>query len=145
MCGRTMSLTREPTSRPLSVYLTAQVVGVPLALAAGWVLLAVGVPLWGAALPWLLLTAHLSRKRLPSEAVGSALHLVAAVAVLWPLAYIPRVEEGEGVVTLARELFGPALVLLVAGAAAYAVGLVLKRRAARELARRARSDPSLLE
>lgn len=96
----------------------------------------------GAAVPWLLVTAHLSRKRLPAETVGSALHLAAASVVLLPVAYVPEVLRRGDVdaVTVARELVGPALVLLVAGAAASVVGLLLKRRAARKLARQARTD-----
>ena len=137
-----MAATTRFTGRRVTVYVTAQVVGVPIALAAGWALLEAGVPVWGAAVPWLLVTLHLSRKRLPTEAVGSALHLAAAVVVLLPVAYLPEVIGPDGVtaVALARELFGPALVLLVAGAAAYVVGLLLKRRAARKLARQARKD-----
>lgn len=142
-----MSVTSGWTGRPVSVYVTAQVVSVPVALAAGWVLLEVGAPVWAAAAPWLLLTAHLSRKRLPSEAVGSALHLVAAAAVLWRLAYLPRVADGSatGTVALVRELVGPAFVFLVAGGAAFLVGHLLKRRAARKLASPSRTEPLSFE
>lgn len=127
--------------RPVTVYVTAQVVGIFFALGAGWTLLRADVPPWGAAACWLVVSAYLSRKRLPSEALGTALQFGAVVAVLAPAAqYLPAVLEGADLraVSVARELFGPALLLVVVAAAAYVVGLLLKRRAKRKLTRRAR-------
>lgn len=127
----------------MTVYVTAQVVGVALALLMGWVLVVAEAPVWGAAVCWLCLSAYLSRKRLPSQVVGAALQVAAVVAVLVPVApYAPALLSGADVsaTAVARELFGPALLFAVCAVVAYAVGHLLKRRARRKLVARARKD-----
>jgi len=127
----------------VTVYLTAQVVGVLFAVGVAYALLSVDVPVWGAAGFWLAVSVYLSRKRLPSEALGTGLQFGAVVAVLVPPApYVGAAVEGAApdAVTVAREMFGPALLFLVFAAFAYVVGLLLKRRAKRKLTKRARKD-----
>jgi hypothetical protein len=136
-----MAAAARTAGRPVTVYLTAQVAGVAIALAVGWLLLAADVTVWGAVGSWLLVSAYLSRKRLPSEAVGSALHLGAVVALLAPLTpYLPALLEGATLdpVAIASDLFGPVLLVVVVAGVAYAAGFLLKRRARRTLTRRAR-------
>lgn len=136
-----MSTATQNGGRPLTVYLTAQVAGALFAIGAGWALLLADAPVWGALAPWLLVSAYLSRKRLPSEALGSALQLGAVVAIMAPLApYVPALFDGAEVssVTIAKELFGPALVFVLIAGLAYAVGILLKRRARRKLTKRSR-------
>lgn len=138
-----MTVTTRWAGRPVTVYVTAQVAGVPVAMAAGWVLFEAGGPFWGAVVPWFLASAYLSRKRLPSEALGAGLQLAAVAAVLAPVAaYLPAVAEGAEMtaLTVATELFGPVLVLFVFAGVAYVGGLLLKHRAERKLTRRARKD-----
>ena len=125
----------------MTVYVTAQVVGVLFALGVGWALLRADVPAWGAGACWLVVSGYLSRKRLPSEALGTALQIGAVLAVSAPIAgYLPAAVDGSefGAVALAQDLFGPALLLVVLAGLSYAGGLVLKRRAKRKLSRRAR-------
>jgi hypothetical protein len=103
----------------------------------------VGAPVWGAAVGWFGFAAYLSRKRLPSEAVGAALQFGAVLAVLLPAApYAVAYIEGANVsiVGFAREAFGPALVFVLFGGVAYGAGILLKRRARRKLTKRARRD-----
>lgn len=136
-----MSTVARSGGRPVTVYVTAGAVGTAFAVAAGWALLLADVPVWGAVVPWLLVSAYLSRKRLPSEALGSALQLGAVAAVLAPVApYAPAFVEGTDLsaVAVARELFGPALLFVVFAGLAYVVGLLLKRRARRKLTKQAR-------
>lgn len=125
----------------MSVYLTAQVLGIVFAVLVGWELLAASVPVWGAVLAWLSLSAYLSRKRLPSEALGSGLQFGAVAAALAPIVpYALAAVDGAGVdpVAIATDLFGPTLLFFVLAAIAYVSGLLLKRRARRKLTRRAR-------
>lgn len=136
-----MSVAVRDAGRPVTVYLAAQVAGVAFALAVGWLLLEAGVSAWSAVGCWLLVSAYLSRKRLPSEAVGSALHIGAVVALIAPLTpYLPAIVEGAALspVAVASDLFGPALIVVVLAAGAYVAGHLLKRRARRKLTRRAR-------
>jgi hypothetical protein len=127
----------------VTVYVTGQVVGRTFALGAGVVLLEACVPVWGAVVPWLVVSAYLSRKRLPSEALGAGLQLTAVAAVLAPVtAFLPAFVDGTDVTALpvATKLFTPVLVLVVVAGVAYVGGLLLKRRAERKLTRRARKD-----
>lgn len=135
-----MAVTATRGGRPITVYVTAQVVGVLFALGVGWALLETGVPAWWAAACWLPVSAYLSRKRLPAEVLGSALQFGAVLAVLVPAApYVSNTVGADlGAVAVARELFAPALVLVVVAGVAYVGGLALKRRARRKLTRRAR-------
>jgi hypothetical protein len=129
--------------RPLTVYVTAQFLAVVLAGGIAWALTTVGAPVWGAAVGWFGFAAYLSRKRLPSEAVGAALQFGAVLAVLLPAApYAVAYIEGANVsiVGFAREAFGPALVFVLFGGVAYGAGILLKRRARRKLTKRARRD-----
>lgn len=138
-----MSLRTRNSGRPFTVYLTAQVVGLLFALAVGWASLRAEIPVWGAAACWVLVSTYLSRKRLPSEAVGAALQFGAVGALLAPLApYLRSVLDGAnvGAVAVATELFGPILAVVVVAGFAYVVGLLLKRRAERKLSRQARKN-----
>lgn len=136
-----MGDTSTGAGRPVTVYVTAGVVGVTFALGVGWALLEADVASWWAAACWLPVTAYLSRKRLPSEVIGSALQLGAGLALLAPTTpYVAAAVKGAEIraIAVAKELFGPVLVVVVVAGVAYAVGLWLKRHAERKLARRAR-------
>lgn len=136
-----MTLATRRGGRPVTVYVTAQVVGVLFALGVGWALLRADVPAWGAAACWLVVSGHLSRKRLPSEALGTALQIGAVLVVFAPMAgYLPAGLDGAeiGAVAVAQDLFGPTLLLVVVAGLSYVGGLLLKRRAKRKLSRRAR-------
>lgn len=129
--------------RPLAVYVTAQVLAILLAGGVAWALAAAGAPVWGAVVGWLGFAAYLSRKRLPTEAMGSALQFGAVLAVLGPVAPYAPVLAGSGDVSLvafATRAFGPALVFVLFGGFAYGTGVLLKRRARRKLSKRARYD-----
>jgi hypothetical protein len=127
--------------RPITVYVTAQVLAVALASGIAWTLTAVGTPVWGAVIGWVVFAAYLSRKRLPSEAMGTALQFGAVLAVLVPAApYLPALVDGSdlSLVGFATKAFGPALVFVLFAGVAYGCGVLLKRRAQRKLAKRAR-------
>lgn len=127
--------------RPITVYATAQVLALALAGAIAWALTAVSAPVWGAAFGWFGFAAYLSRKRLPSEALGAALQFGAVLAVLLPAApYLVAFLDGANVslVAFAREAFGPALVFVLFGGGTYGAGVLLKRHAQRKLSKRAR-------
>ena len=136
-----MTPTTRRGGRPVTAYVTAQVVGVLFALGVGWALLGARVPVWGTAACWLVISGHLSRKRLPTEALGTALQIGAVLAVFAPMAgYLPAAVDGADLdaVAVARDLFGPALLLVVAAGFSYAGSLLLKRRTERKLSRRGR-------
>ncbi|MFQ3319730.1 MAG: hypothetical protein ACI8UR_001204 [Natronomonas sp.] len=136
-----MATAPSSVDRPVTVYVTAQLLCIPLALLVAWELVSAGLPPWGAVACWLALSAYLSRKRLPSGVLGAGLQLGAVITVLAPLVpYLVAAVEGANVtaVDIATELFGPALAFTVFAAFAYAVGLFLKRRARRKLTRQAR-------
>ncbi|QLD87221.1 hypothetical protein HWV23_16320 [Natronomonas halophila] len=127
--------------RPMTVYVTAQVLAVALAGGIAWALAAAGAPVWGAVVGWVGFAAYLSRKRLPSEAMGAALQFGAALVVLAPAApYLPALVDGADLspVGFATKAFGPALVFVLFSGIAYGCGVLLKRRARRKLAKRAR-------
>lgn len=129
--------------RPITVYVTAQALAIVLAGGIAWALAAAGAPVWGAVVGWLGFAAYLSRKRLPSEAVGSALQFAAVIAILAPTApYLPALVGGSDLsaVAFARAAFGPALVFVLVGGFAYGAGIMLKRRARQKLTKRARRD-----
>lgn len=133
----------ESTERPITVYLTAQVLGVLLAAVAAWALIAAGGPVWGAVFCWLGVSVYLSRKRIPSEAIGSGLQVGALLVVVAPLApyadaYLAGAELSP--VTIATTMFGPALVFTLFAGAAYGSGLLLKRHARSKLSRRTRRN-----
>lgn len=129
--------------RPLTVYVTAQFLAVVLAGGIAWALAAAGAPVWGAVLGWLGFAAYLSRKRLPSEAVGSALQFAAVLAILVPaVPYLSALVGGTDLsaVAFARAAFGPALVFVLFGGFAYGAGVMLKRHARQKLTKRARRN-----
>jgi hypothetical protein len=130
-------------ARPMTVYVTAQVLALALAGALAWTLTATDAPVWGAAVGWFCLSVYLSRKRLPSEALGSALQFGAVLALLAPVApHLPTLVDGGrfSAVDFARAAFGPTLVFVVFGGVAYGGGVLLKRRARRKLTKRARKN-----
>lgn len=138
-----MSLASRTGRRPVSVYVTAQLIGIALAAGVAWLLWTVGVPPVLAVGFWLGLSASLSRKRLPTEVLGSAFQAGALLALAVPVApVLQAVLEGRDVtaVDVATSLFGPALSVVVLGGAAFVAGRLLKRHARRELDRRARYE-----
>lgn len=138
-----MSFASRTGRRPVSVYVTAQLVGIALAAGATWVLWTADAVPWPAVVAWLGVSAHLSRKRLPTEVLGSALQVVALLALAVPILPVVSEVAGGGEVTavdVATALFGPALAVLVLAAAAFQAGRLLKRRARRQLRRRRRRE-----
>lgn len=136
-------MTEAPSAagRPVTVYVIAQVAGVCCALGLGLALLRASLPVWWAAACWLPVSAALSRKRSPSEALGSALQVGGVAALVVPVvpSVAAAVERSDlGAVAVARDLFGPALLLTVVAGVAFVAGRLLKRRAERRRTRRAR-------
>lgn len=136
-----MSLASRSPRRPVSVYVTAQFLGIALAAGVGWLLWTVGVPPWLAVGCWLGLSAILSRNRLPTEVLGSALQVAALLALAVPFAPLLEARLAGREVTAvdaATSLFGPLLSVAVLGVAAFAAGRRLKQRARRRVGRRQR-------
>lgn len=133
----------EPSTdpRPITTYLAAQVLSIPLAGVVAWSLYSTGAPVWLAVIPWLLLSAYLSRKRQPLVAIAVGLQVGAVVLLVVPLLpYVRELRAGASVtaVDIATGFIGPAAVFALGGAVAYLAGTFLKRRAKRKRARRAR-------
>lgn len=138
-----MSLASRTGSRPVSVYVTAQLIGIGLAAGVAWLLWSVGVQPRLAVGCWIGLSAYLSRKRHPTEVLGSALQVGALLAFVAPVApLVEAVLEGRSVtvVDVAASVFGPALSAVVLAGAAFVVGRLLKRHAGRRLGRRRRRE-----
>lgn len=138
-----MSLASRTGSRPVSVYVTAQLVGIVLAAGVAWSLWTAGVPPWLAVVCWLGLSAHLSRKRLPTEVLGSALQVGALVSLLVPVVPVFRTLQEGGELTaidVATTLYGPTLAVVVVAGAAFFAGRRLERHARRRLDRRKRRE-----
>lgn len=138
-----MSLASRTGRRPVSVYVTAQLIGIALAAGVAWMLWTVGVPPWLAVGCWLGLSGYLSRKRLPTEVLGSALQVGALLALAVLVApVLQAVLEGRDVtaVDVATSLFGPTLSVVVLGGGAFVAGRLLKRHARQELERRERYE-----
>lgn len=136
-----MSLASRTGRRPVSVYVTAQLIGIVLAAGVAWLLWTVGVPPWLAIGCWLGLSAYLSRKRLPTEVLGSALYVGALLALGVPVApVLEAVLEGRDLsaIDVATSLFGPALSVVVIAGGAFVAGRLLKRHARQRLGRRER-------
>lgn len=136
-----MSLAPRTPGRPVSVYVTAQFLGVALAAGVGWLLWTVGAPPWLAVGCWLGLSGVLSRHRLPTAVLGSALQIAAVLALAIPLAPVLEARLAGREVTAvdaAASLFGPVLSVAVLGVAAFAAGRLLKRHASRRVGRRQR-------
>lgn len=136
-----MSLASRTGRRPVSVYVTAQLIGIALAAGVAWLLWTVGVPPWLAVGCWLGLSAYLSRKRLATEVLGSALQVGALLALAVPAApVLEALLEGRDVtaIDVATTLFGPALSVVVLGGAGFVAGRLLKRHARQRLGRRER-------
>lgn len=125
------------------MYLTAQLVGLALAAGATWALWSAWALPWVAVVVWLGISAHLSRKRLPSEVLGSALQVGALLALAVPIVPVLREVARGGEVTavdVATTLYGPALAVVVLAGAAFMAGRLLKRHARRRLYRRRRRE-----
>lgn len=138
-----MSLASRTGRRPVSVYVTAQLIGIALAAGVAWLLWSVGVPPWLAVGCWLGLSTYLSRKRHPTAVLGSALQVGALLALVVPAApLLEAVLAGRDVTVLdvAASVFGPGLTVVVLGGAAFAAGRLLKRHARRRLGRRKRHE-----